>query len=234
MRFVTWALVSTAVLALAACAEERSGTARSGEPRATRLIIRESLPAMPVYIEGSVSFLRVVQTGSGEVLADGRATDGVQVRGRDALFSRAVEPGEYRLVSYQRSCNGNCGILDPPSDRCDATVRVPAGDTLTATVVLGQNGGCTVRERSELAPTAATPQTAAQVKKAHRKNVRWARAQLPGMPEARARAAAKARGLDLRAVRRDGLSLVLTDDYVLTRVNVELQSGRVTRVTGLF
>ena len=54
------------------------------------------------------------------------------------------------------------------------------------------------------------------------------------MPEARAGAAAKARGLDLRAVRRDGLSLVLTDDYVLTRVNVELQSGRVTRVTGLF
>ena len=98
---------------------------------------------MPRYIEGSLSFLRV--TRGGEVLTDGPATDGRHVRGADAPFSRAVEPGDYQVVSWQRPCDGNCSLLDPAVDRCEATVHVRPGETLTATVVLAQRGGCDVR-----------------------------------------------------------------------------------------
>jgi hypothetical protein len=202
------------------------GEDRSGGQQGGRLVIRESLPAMPRYIEGSVSFLRVERTHSREVVVDGPVTEGTQVRGRESLLSRAVAPGEYRVVSYQRPCDGNCQQLDPPVDRCNATLRVRAGETLTATVVLGQNGGCSVREQSS--------SIHAQLMSTVRKNQRWARSHLPRMPEARARAAAKARDLDFRVVRRNGRSLFRTDDRVLTRVNVEIRSGSVTRVVGLF
>jgi hypothetical protein len=153
------AFASTAAALLAGCGEEQSRIAATTSPRPTtapsgpagreqeeaRLVVLESLPATPRYIEGSVSFLRVEQTSTGEVIVDGPMTDGMQVRGREPLFSRALEPGEYHVVSYQRPCVGNCGSLDPPSDRCEATVRLNPG-TLTATVVLGQEGGCSVRE----------------------------------------------------------------------------------------
>lgn len=131
---------ATAVVLLGGCGEDEDAQQQA------RLVVRESLPPTPRYVEGSVSFLRVEKTGSGEVIIDGPVTDGQQVRGREPLFSRAVEPGEYRLVSYQRPCQGTCEQLDPPTDRCEATVGLDAGETLTATVVLSQDGGCTVRE----------------------------------------------------------------------------------------
>jgi len=179
-----------------------------------RLVIRETLPPMPRYIEGSISFLRV--THGKEVLVDGRVTDGVSVRGRVPVFSRAVEPGDYRVVSYRRPCDGNCSFLDPPVDRCEATVHVPGGETLFATIVLAQEGGCTIPSGTQHA------------------NRRWARAHLRGVRTKRARAATRARGLELRVIRRNGRDLFRTDDRILTRVNVAVRSGRVTRVVGLF
>lgn len=73
-------------------------------------------------------------------------TDGRKVGESAPLFNRVLEPGQYRLVSYQRPCAGNCERLDPPTDRCKATVSLAAGETLTATVVLRQQGRCAVRE----------------------------------------------------------------------------------------
>jgi hypothetical protein len=133
------ALVSVAIVALVACGEERSGE----QQQDGRLVVRESLPELPRYIEGSLS-------------------------------------------------NGNCELLDPPADRCE------------------------------------------QVMAAHRKDSRWAHEHLPRMSEERARAAAEARGLDLRVVRLDGRGLFHTADRVSTRVNVEVQSGTVIRVVGLY
>lgn len=198
-------IVSAAVAAISA----------GGGPQADgRLVIRETLPPMPRYIEGSISFLRV--THGAEVLVDGRVTVGVSVRGRVPVFSRVVEPGDYRVVSYQRPCDGNCSFLDPPVDRCAATVHVPGGETLFATIVLAQEGGCTVPSGTR------------------RANRRWARSHLPWMRTKRARAATRARGLELRVIRRNGRDLFRTDDRILTRVNIAVRSGRVTRVVGLF
>jgi hypothetical protein len=53
------------------------------------------------------------------------------------LVSEAVlrlDPGEYRFVSFQRACEGNCGSLDSPSDDCNQIVRVNEPADLTVTV----------------------------------------------------------------------------------------------------
>ena len=37
----------------------------------------------------------------------------------------ALAPGRYRLQSWQRDCDGNCGRLGPPTDRCSRWFRRP-------------------------------------------------------------------------------------------------------------
>jgi hypothetical protein len=78
------------------------------------------------------------------VLVDGRVTDPARERGKAPLFSVLAEPGEYRVLSHQRPCDGNCSLLDPPTDRCETTVRVD-GAPVRATVVLARSGGCEIR-----------------------------------------------------------------------------------------
>jgi hypothetical protein len=88
------------------------------------------------YIEGSISYLhlkrgdRVVarRSGSGPI--------------RTRLKPHA---GLYRVVSYQRPCDGNCSELDPPTDRCSKRVRVYAGESSSARVVTKPGSGCTIR-----------------------------------------------------------------------------------------
>lgn len=133
-------VVAAAVLLAPGC----GGTGAGDERGPGRLVVMETLPPRPVYIEGSVSFLRVERSDSGEVIADGAMTDGEQPRGDAPLLSRELEPGEYRILSFQRPCHGNCDYLDAPTDRCAAVADVVAGRVLTATVVLHQRGGCTI------------------------------------------------------------------------------------------
>jgi hypothetical protein len=100
---------------------------------------------------------------------------------------------------------------------------------LTAMVLLA---GC-AEDGSDARPAAAL-QTHEQVMRDYRNDRRWARSRLPGLAADRARAAVDARGLQWRVVRRNGRDLFRTSDRVLTRVNVAVRSGRVTRVVGLF
>lgn len=136
------ALASLATLLLVGCGAQQE----PGAPEASRLVVREELPPQPLYDEGSISFLRVEAEDSGAVVVNGPMTDGLQVRGKDPLLDRSVDPGEYLLVSHQRPCHGNCDQLDPATDRCEAILRLEPAQTLTATVVLRQAGGCEVRE----------------------------------------------------------------------------------------
>ena len=120
----------------------------SGQPEAAqvaRLVVRELLPPAPLYVEGSVSSLKVQATQDGDAVFDGRVTNGIEARGEDNVLDRRVEPGEYRVISYQRACQGTCAYLDPPTDRCEATMLVHAVLSLTATVVPLQRGGCVFR-----------------------------------------------------------------------------------------
>jgi hypothetical protein len=132
----------------AACAEDAPVAAAPPPAGPARLIVRESLPPQPVYIEGSVAFLRLQRLRSRAVVIDGPVTAGDGVRGRRPLFDRKVAPGTYRLVSYQRPCVGNCGYLDPPTDRCEATLQLAPHDLRVVTIVLSAGGGCRVKSRS--------------------------------------------------------------------------------------
>jgi hypothetical protein len=57
---------------------------------------------------------------------------------------------------------------------------------------------------------------------------------LEGWSLNRARARAERDRCPLRVVERDGEQLAVTDDYSESRINVRVDAGRVTRVTGLF
>ena len=57
---------------------------------------------------------------------------------------------------------------------------------------------------------------------------------LEGWSLERARARAERERCPLRIVESDGVTLAVTDDYSESRINVSVDAGRVTKVTGLF
>ena len=62
--------------------------------------------------------------------------------GRNIAFTRTLKPGEYRVISWYRTCQGACPTvgekgLSPLRQVCGAPVRVAAGEKVTATVKVG-------------------------------------------------------------------------------------------------
>ena len=90
------------------------------------------------YIEGSIWHLRVVGSAGDAVLDSDLKDDHVSLQ---------IAPGRYRLESYERQCDGNCGILSPPSDDCTSSVTAQARATVTVRVTLTPGKGCTMRIR---------------------------------------------------------------------------------------
>lgn len=142
---VVAAAISVALLGGCGGDDDGGSGGSSGGGEAARLMVREELPAEPRYTEGSVAFLELRREGSDDPVFDGRVTDGTEVRGDEPLLDRRLPPGDYTLVSYQRPCLGNCDRLDPPTDRCSGDLTLARNDTVRATVVLRQEGGCTIR-----------------------------------------------------------------------------------------
>ncbi|HTS74251.1 MAG TPA: hypothetical protein VMG74_11120 [Gaiellaceae bacterium] len=71
----------------------------------------------------------------------------MQARLSEAVIPRAVirlGRGSYRLVSFQRTCDGNCHVLDPSSDECSRAFSVRADETVTATVRVTFGTGCLI------------------------------------------------------------------------------------------
>jgi hypothetical protein len=75
----------------------------------------------------------------GHVVAE-RAFSGVRPN-RPAIDVR-LAPGRYVVTSYQRPCDGNCGYLDPPTDRCRTTVTLAADDDIVLNVEFAPGQGC--------------------------------------------------------------------------------------------
>jgi hypothetical protein len=50
--------------------------------------------------------------------------------GSDGLAELEVPAGRFVLGSWQRTCDGNCGYLDAPADRCLIVVRPGKGCTI--------------------------------------------------------------------------------------------------------
>jgi hypothetical protein len=118
--------------------------AGSGSPHehGTLALSQRVDPSGGVYVEGSVSYLRV------------RGRRGVVFRrSRNGSIEARLEPraGLYRVVSFQRPCSGNCSTLDPPVDRCSRRVRVHAGETSRVASVTRPGEGCRMRVREPAA-----------------------------------------------------------------------------------
>jgi hypothetical protein len=89
-----------------------------------------------LYIEGSVSYLRLKRGGRVVARRSGSGPIHTRLHPHDGL---------YRVVSYQRPCEGNCSTLDPPTDRCSKRVRVYAGETSAVRAVTRPGNGCRIR-----------------------------------------------------------------------------------------
>ena len=122
------------VVVLAGCGGSQPAP-RSAYP--AKLHVRQEWVGGSLYIEGSYSYVRVEQ--------DEKKVVQVRLKGRKTLETKVLlQTGFYRLVSFQRPCDGNCGILDPPTDRCSSEIEAKAGALVEATVRLSPGEGCTI------------------------------------------------------------------------------------------
>jgi len=66
---------------------------------------------------------------------------------RSGKLTLRVPPGAYRLLSWQRICDANCGNLDPPSQECARPFTLGPGERLTADIRVNFASGCVIALR---------------------------------------------------------------------------------------
>ena len=122
------------LLPLALLAAACGGTHHSAKGPA-KLIVEQTVNYTgAVPIEGAYSYVRI-EDPSGHKVTEQR----VQSE-RNVVIP--LDPGSYRLVSYQRTCDGNCAILDPASDSCSSGFT--ADGPVSAQVRVSYGSGCTI------------------------------------------------------------------------------------------
>jgi hypothetical protein len=137
-RSIAALVVSAALLAGCGVANTDSPTGR----RAT-VHVRQEWVGGGLYVEGSYSYARVERDGSTveQVRLTGEKMPSETIR---------IEPGTYRLVSFQRPGDGNCGTLDPPTDQCSRRIDVEVDVELREVVSLSPGEGCTISEEQKI------------------------------------------------------------------------------------
>jgi hypothetical protein len=130
--------LATVTLVLASCAGHRgpgpaaaTPGAAAGQLRITQVKVGHSSP-----VEGALSYVRVERAAGGTLLTR-------RLPGSQQLMLR-LKPGAYRLVSWQRTCDGNCGNLDPPSDRCARPCTIKPHQKLEVTIRVDFASGCVI------------------------------------------------------------------------------------------
>jgi hypothetical protein len=117
----------------------RSAAHSAAARPAGHLAIRKIRVGDAIPIEGAITFIRVKRP-SGRIVLTRR----LPASDRRTL---PLPAGRYRLVSWQRLCDANCGTLDPPSDRCARSLTITAGERLRATIRVNYAVGCVIRLR---------------------------------------------------------------------------------------
>jgi hypothetical protein len=139
MRLACLTLSAAAAAGLTSCGDGGTGTvdAGSGSQIVVREIHRQRADGA-TYIEGAVQFVEVTRRGqSGPALK--------LELGRNRVV-RTIGPGDYRVVSYTRSCSASCAQqLDAPSDRCRRALSIKRGERRTLDVVTVVGRRCAIR-----------------------------------------------------------------------------------------
>jgi hypothetical protein len=126
-----------AALAVAGCGQETNPPGSSPPP--SKLSVRQVLDMSGgLYVEGSLGYVRLVDENGSTVFEK-------QLDPEKPKLSRDLPAGEYVLQSWQRPCDGNCGYLDPPTDRCDSNVSLPENGEARVTITLHPGKGCDIR-----------------------------------------------------------------------------------------
>jgi hypothetical protein len=137
-------MMTVAALAAGSCTAQASvrPAARPAGPArpAGHLVIREVLVGHSLFVEGSVGFVRIERPSGRKVLTRRLPLD-------DPRITVPLRPGRYRLKSWQRPCDANCGTLDPPTDRCSRMLTIRPGERLRAIIRLNPATGCVIRLR---------------------------------------------------------------------------------------
>ena len=103
-----------------ACGQDQPAAVENG-----RLVLTKSLHGAPLFMEGSLTHVRIVRDDGTPVVDRVRRRE----QAGSPLFDERLPSGSYSLETVERPCDGNCGYLDPPveSTRCEISVRVEAG-----------------------------------------------------------------------------------------------------------
>ena len=98
------------------------------------------------YFEGSYSYVRVEDLDGEKLIEERLPLEGEKV-GELRFLSRTtlrIDPGSYRLESFQRPCDGNCDSLDPPTDMCSSEIAVARDRAVQVAITVRPGEGCTV------------------------------------------------------------------------------------------
>ena len=144
-RYGAAAMAALAAL-LTSCGGQASPTATiqptaAAGPDAVQLRITQVVAGRAVPIEGAISYLRI-EHASGATVVDGQLP-------ASKMVALKLRPGKYRLESWQRVCAGNCGHLDPPSDRCARDFPMRHSESLDATIRVNFTSGCVITLRRQ-------------------------------------------------------------------------------------
>src|SRR5262245_24041114 len=137
-------LASVALIALSACANGQSPDPGRG---AVDVPIRQIYDmSQGGYEEGSYSYVRI-ENLDGDELIERRFTQEPRKIGKLRFLSTMtlrLDPGSYRLVSFQRPCDVNCSVLDPATDRCSREIVASRDRPVRARITVRPGAGCTV------------------------------------------------------------------------------------------
>ena len=111
------------------------GAQKPARPEASKLFVRQTVDWNGgIPFEGAYSYVRI-EDHSGRAVTEQRVQS-------DKNTVISLKPGSYKLISYQRTCDANCGTLDPASDSCSSAFT--ADRSLEARVRVTYGSGCTI------------------------------------------------------------------------------------------
>jgi len=129
------ALLVLVLLAVAGC----GGSEAPSSDSTGQLLVQQSFVGQSLYIEGAKSYVSAEPASGGDAKEVELSYDD-----RAATGSLRLEPGRYTLKSWQRPCDGNCGYLDPPTDKCSGPVEVASGADTHVTIKVEPGKGCDI------------------------------------------------------------------------------------------